>query len=632
MSGKVKSRAKKVAKKKSSPRIPQLNVEILQFGFPQAVGQWSAKRFFSKEITFGVGSGADLHLPFTKLPPKIRIFEIRDGKVFVVLDPRVEGFINRGQEFGDVKEFLSPRGALAEVATIDEPLRVELKPGSRGSLRIYGFEAIFKYDLPPPPPKSVHVEGAGGGFLAHDVFDSPLEARALWIAFAALVCVLIPFGMWVKYASSQEYRSLTSLPQEFLLRVVSPEHYPPLPRILDGDGGTYQGSQGASFTSVSEDESQKDPRKYFRRDVVVNQAAYVVAELQKRWRKNEDGERVTSHIELLRMDLPDSAPEAGEARVAQKWKQAADFYYGNLKAQRTAPGADRYYTFQADTPRLAIMTTGEKRGSLRLRAQKRIEQTRRMYRSLVSLVETEQAFLRRFYGETISFMSRADTERKTALGVVKDSGVDLGPLFRMPAEAIFSSKPEQRFLWEIEKYQAAQALSEYAALLPDRWRPREDRKEDGAQFGSPFVWLERDGALVPTFTGVRISGVSDAESAVAQNAMYSVAEKEIPPAPPPAPRIDEQAVKFLIIGKKEQIKLCYEALLRRNPKATGDVRVRWTIEQGGRARDASIVSATLQDKELQNCLKARLLQWRFPEPKNGSVSFEYPFQFTTKPR
>ncbi len=629
MSGKKKTKAKPVAKKKVKPASAVLRVEVLQYGCPQAVGQWASKRFFSKDITFGVDSGADLSLPFTKLPAKIRVFQIRDNKVFAVLDPRAEGFINRGHEFGDVREFLSPRGALAEVATIDDPLLLELKPGSRGTLRVYGFEVIFKYDFPVFKKQQQGFEHAGRGFFSRREVDTPAEGRALWVALGAVVCALFPFLVWLGYGKSQEYKTLVGLPQEFLLRIVSHEHLPLLPRILEDEIKADDPLVGATFgAAIDEDESQKDPLRSFRSDVAVSQAAYVVSELQKRWRFAEDGVHRPSHISLLRFPSPVSLP----LNIADNWKVSADAWYGKVKFLRANPSSNRYYLYQAETPRLAVMTTGEKRGSLRVRTERRISQLRRLYQSAASLVQTEQEFVRSFYEKTLSFKPRFDTKRATGAGEQIDKGVDLGPYFLMPEDAIVSAKPEQHFLWEIQRYQAAQSLAEHASELTDRWKPpREKRSGEEAQSPST-IWLERDGALVPTFSGVRIETLSGAEEAIVQNAKYSLAEKELPPQPPPPARVDEQGVRFVIISKKEQIKACYERLLSRNPAAAGTLRMGWTIDMNGRARNPKVVSGSVTDRELQQCLSARLMQWQFPKPQNGVVGFEYPFQFATKQR
>ncbi len=612
MSTKKKTRAKAAPNKKKVPPEAVLSVEILQFGCPQSTGKWSSKRFFSKVITFGVSRRSDLHLPYTKLPLQIKIFEIKNGKVFAVLDPRVEGFVNRGREFGDVKEFLSPRGALAEVSTIDDPLRLELQLGSRGSIRIYGFEVIFKYDIPLPEKTHLRVEGAGSGFFIRPDIDTPLEAYALWFAMAALACALIPFFVWLGMAKANVYGSFASLPQDFLLRIISPEHYPSLPRLLDANFRPGSGSEGVSFTTLAEEDSDKDPRREFRRDIAVRQAAYVVAEYQRRWRLAEDGVYEKSDVDINRFPSPVSLPTG----ILERWKHASDLWYARLRVSHSDPASERYYLYQVEPPRLGLVTTGERRGSIRVRLEKRIAQLRLLHRSIVSLVGVEQEFLRKYYSGNIAYQ---DTKN-----------VYLGPIFQMPAPSIFSAKPEQRFVWEVDRYQSAQALSEYAASLSDRLRSVSETNRSASDSKVRMIWLERDGTLTPTFVGVHIDSLSGAESAIVQNAKYSIAERPIPPPPPPTPRVDEQSVKLVILGKREQIKACYESLLRRNPKANGTIRFSWVIDKNGRAQDPKVVSGSFSDRELQMCLRARLLQWQFPKPENGIVTFEYPFQFVTK--
>jgi hypothetical protein len=550
-----------------------------------------------------------LSLPYSKLPPKIKIFEISGGRVFAVLDPRAEGFINRGHEFGDVREFLSPRGALSEVASIDDPLRLELQPGSRGSLRIYGYEVIFKYEKPLPPKRELNMEGAGRGFFERAEVDSLIEARALWISLAAVFLGVLPFSIWLAFGRAEQISSLTTLPQEFLARIVDPDHLRLLPRVLEGSKQTQNFREEDLVTLMSERDGEKDPRSEFRKDIMISQAAYVVKELQKRWRHAEDGVSVPSSIELFRFPSPVRAFSG----VAERWQVVSANRYSGLQKKRQDPSNDRYWRYQMETPRLAAVTTGDRRGSLRVRVDRRLEGIRQLRSSLYSLVKTEQDFVHEYYKGNVSFRSRKD--------------VDLGPVFWMPSPAIFNAKPEPLFHWEIQRYQAAEAMANWSMELPGRLRFAESPR---LRVGN--IWLVSDGLVVPTFAGARLDGESGAEEILLKNSRYSLAQDELPPPPPEPPRIDTQGVRFSILNHKEEIASCYEAVLRRNPKASGHLTMRWQIDGGGRAQGPSVVSGTLRDKELEVCLAARLLQWRFPRPTGGTVSFEYPFKFLSQSR
>ncbi len=609
MTGK-KLRAKVVKREPPADPALRLDVEVLQYGAMQINGSWSPKRLFSKSVTFGVGIYADLQLPYSKLPPKIEIFQISKGKVYAVLDPRVEGFVNRGHEFGDVSEFLRPRGALAEVATVDDPLRVELQPGSRGALRVYGYEVIFKYEKPAPPKRVAQIEGAGRGVFERPETDSPMESRALWIGLAAVALTALPFSAWLAKGKVEQLNGITDLPQEFLARIVDPGHMRMLPRVLEGFKRATEYREEDLVIQQPERDEERDPRTEFRKDILVSQSAYMVKELQKRWRYSEDGISTSSDIDLFRF----VSPVRTYSGVAENWRVVADGRYEAIEKKRKSSGSDRYWSSQVETPRLAVVTTNERRGSIRTRVARRLNDVRKMRAALYSLIETEQRFVHDYYKSNVRFMARKD--------------VDLGPLFEQPAPAIFNAKPEPLFHWEIERYQAAEALARCAERLPGRLRFSD---ETGAVV-SDNIWLARDGLVVPAFSGASVDEDTGAEVAMLKNARYSLSQEELPPPPPVPPRVDSQGVKFAIVNHKEEIKSCYEAVLRRNPSASGLLTMRWDIEPSGRARKPTVISGTLRDKELETCLAARLEQWRFPKPVGGTVSFEYPFRFLSQQR
>jgi TonB family protein len=75
------------------------------------------------------------------------------------------------------------------------------------------------------------------------------------------------------------------------------------------------------------------------------------------------------------------------------------------------------------------------------------------------------------------------------------------------------------------------------------------------------------------------------------------------------------------------IKGCYERALKRNPKLTGKIEVRWTITPAGTVQGVEIASDSMGDSEVANCIKGFVARWRFPAPSGGSVEVQYPFVF-----
>lgn len=76
-----------------------------------------------------------------------------------------------------------------------------------------------------------------------------------------------------------------------------------------------------------------------------------------------------------------------------------------------------------------------------------------------------------------------------------------------------------------------------------------------------------------------------------------------------------------------QIRYCYEVQLRKNPKLSGKIVVRWTIATSGKVSSARVASTTMNNKRVEGCLVRRVMRWTFPKPKGGPVFISYPFIF-----
>ncbi len=74
---------------------------------------------------------------------------------------------------------------------------------------------------------------------------------------------------------------------------------------------------------------------------------------------------------------------------------------------------------------------------------------------------------------------------------------------------------------------------------------------------------------------------------------------------------------------------CYETALKRNPNLSGKIVLRFTIGQIGKVTKVEIEADTMHDDEVNQCILARAMNWRFPAPQSRSdgVQFAYPFIF-----
>ena len=78
-----------------------------------------------------------------------------------------------------------------------------------------------------------------------------------------------------------------------------------------------------------------------------------------------------------------------------------------------------------------------------------------------------------------------------------------------------------------------------------------------------------------------------------------------------------------------QIKYCYEKELRKTPKLSGKIVIRWIISGTGHVQTANVIQTTMNNESVENCIVRRIVRWKFPTPKGGGVVVvNYPFLFT----
>jgi hypothetical protein len=585
-----------------------LEVEVLQHGAVQATGAWFNKGLFRRRISFGVSRRADLTIPFANLPGKVEIFEIRDGKVYVVLDPRTEGFVNRGREFADVREYLRPRGAIAAIASIDDPLLLELHSGSRGSLKIYGYEVIFKYLQPVKKRVTKKEIGAGRDPFGFAPTSISLERNAPWIAALAVAVAFVPFAVWLLRSYEKPELSIQDLPQDVLERLVDRGHYALLPRLLDDNFplDNWAQREGGVERDFGQEADDKRSLPGFQAELAPIQAAMVLRDLQQRWRSAEIGEPVGSGIHILKKPYV----TAKNLVVKPKWTLAGEEFRRRLSDRRAS---DWFFRAQAEYPRPVLGVSGGESGSFRTRLKRRLENIHRMRKALVSLIRTEQNFIYRYYKDELNYYGPTDPPY-------------VGDVFIRPKYEFVGKRPSNEFQFEVTRYLEAEAL----ARSEDLGWSHVGGERDGEAPAST-LWLRRDGVIEPDWNG-SVLGTNGVEAALVQNARYALGTAPLPPAPLPTPRIDRMQVEYVLVSHKEEIRACYEAALRRNHRAAGTVRMQWTIDLRGRVRDPRVVQSEISDPALTACLGSRILGWTFPRPVNGQVSFEYPFQFQLRPR
>jgi len=91
------------------------------------------------------------------------------------------------------------------------------------------------------------------------------------------------------------------------------------------------------------------------------------------------------------------------------------------------------------------------------------------------------------------------------------------------------------------------------------------------------------------------------------------------------PSLSKETIRRVIRAHRSDLRLCYEALLAREPDAEGRVVVEFRIPPSGRVRHARVSESDL-DAATGRCIVAALRRWRFPTlHAGGEVVVRYPF-------
>jgi hypothetical protein len=145
-----------------------------------------------------------------------------------------------------------------------------------------------------------------------------------------------------------------------------------------------------------------------------------------------------------------------------------------------------------------------------------------------------------------------------------------------------------------------------------------------------------NGALVRCFAASYGHGDGSAEVARCEEAHYGSAWRREPArsAEPPSGeaalqgRLDPVLVQASIEARKDRMRACYREGVKRDPKLHGELRVRFTIVETGRAVRVEDAGSTLRAPRVVSCMLAEFSTLRFPRPEGGFVTVVYPMLFS----
>jgi len=93
-------------------------------------------------------------------------------------------------------------------------------------------------------------------------------------------------------------------------------------------------------------------------------------------------------------------------------------------------------------------------------------------------------------------------------------------------------------------------------------------------------------------------------------------------------KIDMKTAYDTVRRRSGGVKYCYDAQLNGNPELPGDIlKIRFVIGSSGSVDSCSIVSSSLGNASLQECLCRMIRRWPFPAPEEGTATADLTVQF-----
>jgi hypothetical protein len=109
--------------------------------------------------------------------------------------------------------------------------------------------------------------------------------------------------------------------------------------------------------------------------------------------------------------------------------------------------------------------------------------------------------------------------------------------------------------------------------------------------------------------------------------MRGYAKKALKPKYLITGKLSTSLIKRVVEKNSYEIGICYELALRRRKDASGKAVFSWIIDPRGQSQEVKLLSSTIENRSMEDCLRRKIIRWKFPRPLHGSVKVNYPFAF-----
>lgn len=93
-------------------------------------------------------------------------------------------------------------------------------------------------------------------------------------------------------------------------------------------------------------------------------------------------------------------------------------------------------------------------------------------------------------------------------------------------------------------------------------------------------------------------------------------------------RLAPEEIQKVVRANFGAIRVCYEELLKTDPKAAGKISMKFEIKTDGMPDKVAKDSATITDEKMIQCVTKVFEGLKYPEPQGGIVTVIYPIEFS----
>jgi len=90
--------------------------------------------------------------------------------------------------------------------------------------------------------------------------------------------------------------------------------------------------------------------------------------------------------------------------------------------------------------------------------------------------------------------------------------------------------------------------------------------------------------------------------------------------------LDKDIIRRIVRAHINEVRMCYNQGLVKDPKLAGKVSVQFTIGASGSVTKSTVIDNTVSDEKVATCIAKAVKRWTFPKPEGGGVvEVTYPF-------